>query len=237
MTSGSNTRWRLSLMSMLALAAGLSLVHAQTATPLSDAAKDLVGAWEISNAERDKRCPVTFSVDAAPGGFKLELDTACGSTFPQLKDVVIWKLGPNDAVRLVDSKGVVVLEFTEVESGMYEGERKGEGLFFMQSQAAVKAETRTADQLFGDWRLLRELDQPLCTLTLSNAQEGADRYKVLVKAGCDGAIAGFGLTTWRLDRDQLLLTGRDGTWRFTESDPATWERMPLSTDPLLLMRP
>jgi hypothetical protein len=129
-----------------------------------------------------------------------------------------------------------VLEFTEVESGMYEGERKGEGLFFMQSQAAVKA-ARTADQLFGDWRLLRELDQPLCTLTLSNAQESADSYKLLVKAGCDGAIAGFGLTTWRLDRDQLLLTGRDGTWRFTESDPTTWERMPLSTDPLLLMRP
>ena len=50
------------------------------------------------------------------------------------------------------------------------------------------------------------------------------------------AIAGFGFTTWRLDGDQLILTGRGGNWRFAESDPTTWERVPLSTDPLLLMK-
>ncbi len=58
----------------------------------------------------------------------------------------------------------------------------------------------------------------------------------MVKPGCDARIAGFGPTTWRLDREQLVLTGRSGTWRFTESDPTTWERTPLSTDPLLLMK-
>jgi len=233
----SNTPARSSLMTMLALAAVMSPAGAQPASAVSDAAKDLVGAWEISNADRDKRCAVTFSLDPVASGFKLELDTACGTAFPPLKDVVVWKLGPNDAVWLVDAKGAAVLQFTEVESGMYEGERKGEGLFFMQTQAAVKAETRSADQLFGEWKLLRELDQPLCTLTLSNASDGSDKYKLIVKQGCAAAITGFGLTTWRLDRDQLLLSGRDGTWRFSESDPNTWERMPLSTDPLLLMRP
>jgi protease inhibitor Inh len=227
---------RLQCLSLLTSVVAVSVGHAQ-APAVSDAAKDLVGAWEISNAERDKRCAVTFSTDPAPGGFKLELDPACSSAFPPLKDVVVWKLGPNDRVWLADGKGGAVIEFTEVESGMYEGERKGEGLFFMQTQAAVKAETRSADQLFGDWKLLRELDQPLCTLTLSNTSDGSDKYKIVVKQGCDTAIANFGLTTWRLDRDQLLLTGSGGTWRFTESDPATWERMPLSTDPLLLMRP
>jgi hypothetical protein len=44
------------------------------------------------------------------------------------------------------------------------------------------------------------------------------------------------LSTWRLDRDQLVLTGRAGMWRFSESDAAIWERVPLSTDPLLLVR-
>jgi len=58
----------------------------------------------------------------------------------------------------------------------------------------------------------------------------------VVKPGCDARIAAFGLTTWRLDREQLVLTGRTGAWRFGESDPTTWERVPLSTDPLLLMK-
>ena len=223
-------------LALLALAAAGALGHAQPALPVSDAAKELVGAWEISNADRDRRCAVTFSVDPAPGGFKLELDQGCGTAFPPLKEVVSWKLGPNDAVWLVDAKGAAVFAFNEVESGMYEGERKGEGLYFMQTQTALKAETSTADQLFGDWKLLRELEKPLCTLTLSNAPDGNNKYKLVVKRGCDVSIADFGLTTWQLDRDQLLLTGRGGTWRFSESDPTTWERMPLSTDPLLLMR-
>jgi len=208
----------------------------QQATPqLPEAAKDLVaGAWEISNSDRDKRCPVTFSVDPAPGGFRVDLDAAC--TIAPLKEVVAWGLGPKDALRLLDAKNAPVLEFTEVESGMYEGERKGEGLYFMQTQAALKAEIRSPDQLFGDWKIVRELDKPLCVLTLSNASGGNETYKIVVKPGCDARITAFGLTTWRLDREQLVLTGRAGNWRFGESDPTTWERVPLSTDPLLLMK-
>ena len=75
------------------------------------------------------------------GGFKLELDPACGTAFPALKEVAVWTIGPNDAVRLFDTKGAIVLDFTEVESGMFEAERKGEGLFFMRTQAAIKAAT------------------------------------------------------------------------------------------------
>jgi hypothetical protein len=46
----------------------------------------------------------------------------------------------------------------------------------------------------------------------------------------------FASSTWRLSRYQIVLSGRGGNWRFAESDPTTWERMPLSTDPLLLMK-
>ncbi len=227
---------------VLTFAAAASLAHAQPAPPtpgeqaVSDAARELVGAWEISNADRDKRCAVTFSIDSAPGGFKLELDPDCGNVFPAFKEIVVWTLGPKDAVRLNDARGTPILEFTEVESGMYESERTADGLYFMQAQAALKAEIRNPEQMFGDWKFLREADKPLCTLTLSGTADGADTYKLIVKPPCDPSIAGFGLTTWRLDRDQLVLTGRAGTWRFSESEPTTWERIPLSTDPLLLMR-
>jgi hypothetical protein len=57
-----------------------------------------------------------------------------------------------------------------------------------------------------------------------------------VRPGCASAIASIGFSTWRLDRDQLVLTGRSAMWRFTASDAAIWERVPLSTDPLLLVR-
>jgi hypothetical protein len=218
----------------LAMAAGLA--RAQAPQAVSDAAKDLIGGWEISNSDRDKRCALTFSIDPAPGGLKLVLDPDCSNQFPAFKDITAWKLGPKDEVRLIDPGGSAVIEFAQVESGMYEGHREGEGLFFMQAQAALKAEVHSAEQVFGEWKLLSELDKPLCMLTLSNAADGEGGFKVVVKRGCVATIAGFGLATWRLDDDQLVLAGKGGVWRFSESDPTTWERIPLSTDPLLLMR-
>ena len=223
------------IITLAVLALTASFAQAQGTPPVSDVAKELVGAWEISNSDRDKRCPVTFSLDQAPGGFKLELEPDCA--IGPLKQVVAWTLGPKDILRLVDGNRVPLFEFSEVESGIFEAERKGEGLYFMQTQAALKAEIRSPDQIFGEWQIVRELDKPLCRLTLSDAAAGAEAtYKVVVKPGCDARIAAFGPTTWRLDREQLVVTGRSTTWRFTESDPTTWERTPLSTDPLLLMK-
>jgi hypothetical protein len=220
------------VLALLAFATGLA-----PAQPASDAAQAMVGAWEISNADRDRSCAVTFSVDSAPGGLKLELDAACATALPLLGDVVAWKIGPNDVVLLLDAKGATVVEFTEVESGLYESDRRVGGLMFLQTQAAIKAQTRTADQLFGDWQFLRELDKPLCKLTLSSDGAGGDSYRLVVKPGCEAGIAGLGFTTWRLDRDQIVLVGPGATWRFAESDPTTWERFPLTEDPLLLVRP
>src|SRR5690349_18136526 len=123
------------MMALVALALTVAFARAQGTPPSSDFAKDLVAtAWEISNSDRDKRCPVTFSVDPASGGggFKLELDPAC--TIAPLKQVVAWVLGPKDQLRLVDANKTPVFEFAEVESGILEAERKGEGLYFMQTQ-------------------------------------------------------------------------------------------------------
>ena len=132
----------------------------------------MVGGWEISNADRDRRCPLAFSVDPAPGGYKVELDAECATAFPSLADVVAWDFGPKDVLRLLDAKGAALLEFTEVESGMFESERGADGLLFLQTQASLKIETRTAEQMVGDWDLLREADKPLCRITLSDAAGG-----------------------------------------------------------------
>src|SRR5438132_531162 len=103
----------------IVLALGLQGVAAAQTLEPSESAKGMVGAWEISNAARDKICPLTFSLDPGSGGFKLALDEGC-KVFPSLKDVVVWTMGPADTVRLIDSKGSIVLDFSEVESRMYE---------------------------------------------------------------------------------------------------------------------
>jgi Protease inhibitor Inh len=221
------------LLAALVLTAMPGVAAAEGA--VSEAAQAMVGGWEMSNVDRDRRCPLTFSVEPAPGGYKLDLDAGCPTAFPSLANVAAWMFGPKDVLRFVDAKGAAVLEFTEVENGMFESERGAEGLLFLQTQAALKIDTRTTEQIAGDWNLLREADKPLCRLTLSDAASG-DAFRVIVKPGCDKAIAAFNPSTWRLDRDQLILTGRGGSWRFSESDATVWERVPLSVEPLLLVR-
>ena len=84
-------------IAVLTFALTVGLVPTWAAPAVTDAAREMVGGWELSNAERDKRCPVTFSLDPAYGAFKLALDPTCARVFPQLKDVAAWGFGRNDA--------------------------------------------------------------------------------------------------------------------------------------------
>ena len=195
----------------------------------------MVGGWEISDADRDRRCPLTFSAEPAPGGFKIDFDAGCPhGAFRRSRMSWPGAFGPKDVLRLLDAKGGAVMEFTEVENGMFKSERGGWALVPANPGSA---QGRHADRGADRRRLnlLREADKPLCRLTLSDTASG-DGFRVVVKPGCDKAIAAFDPSTWRLDRDQLILAGRGGTWRFAESDATVWERVPLSVDPLLLVR-
>jgi hypothetical protein len=228
--------YRVGMFMLLALAFGAARAQEQSRTA-ADAAKEMVGPWEFSNADHDRRCVITFSTDTVAGGLKLALDPGCATVFPMLKDVVLWTIQATGPLRLLDGKGNAALEMSEVESGIFEGERKGEGLYFMQPQAAAAIPARSPEQMFGDWAFLREIDKTLCKLTLSNASAGDAGYKITVRPGCDAAIAAFALSTWRLEADQLVLAGRAGSWRFVESDTNIWERIPPSTNPLLMVKP
>ena len=69
----------------------------QPAAPaMGDSAKGLVGSWEFSNADRDKRCNATFANTAVKGGFKVEFDADCVSLFPFVADVTGWRYPDND---------------------------------------------------------------------------------------------------------------------------------------------
>jgi hypothetical protein len=207
-------------------------------TTLNDAVNAMIGAWELSNADHDKVCHVSFRNDAAPGGsggYKIDIDRNCPSVFPSTKDVVAWTVDTYGSLRLLDGQGAAVIELTEVESGMYDGFKPEEGRYILQAAAAVPL--RSADDMIGDWAVARGTGKPICQLTLASAAAGADVFVLKLKPGCDPAVARFAPTAWRMDNgDLVLLSQRGQTWRFEENDANTWQRVPEAADPILLVR-
>jgi hypothetical protein len=219
------------IASMLALG---SLAQAQDSATLK---KDMIGQWELSTTERSKTCVVTLKNDATPQGLKLELEPGCTAALPFTKDITAWNVRGLDIVRLQDAAGQPVIDFTEVESGIFEGLRQGEGVYILQNLAAARSLAKSMDQMIGDWSMVRGNGQAICGLTLTNTEASPDNFQVFLKPKCDPAVAAFAPTQWRLERGQMLLMSANGaTWQFEADDNAQWRRVPDSADPLIMLR-
>jgi hypothetical protein len=202
---------------------------------MSDAAKALVGSWEFANADRDKRCTITFRSDAGPAGLKVEFDRACAGLFPFVRDVAAWSLNEGDFLRLLDARGKPILDFSEVESGIFEAPKPGEGILFIQNASAAGPEPRTAAQMAGEWTIQRNGRQ-ICALTLSNTAVG-EEFAVRVKQPCDQLVTRFAPTTWSMERGEIVLKAARGQpWRFEEGDEQAWRRVPATVDPMQLIK-
>lgn len=206
------------------------------ANPANETAKAMAGAYEFSNADRDRRCTVELKTDlAGAAGLKLEFDKACTGVFPFVKDIAGWTIAENDFLRLHDGKGKPVLEMSEVEHGIFEAPRPGDGVLFLQSVAAVEPPPPTVDQMAGEWDVVRAGGK-ICSLTLASTPSG-DGYALSLKPGCDPSITRFGASSWQMDRSELVLRGSNSqTWRFEENDNNTWQRVPETRDPLSLVK-
>lgn len=201
----------------------------------SEAAKAMVGKWEFSNADRDKVCTLVFRTDPGAVGMKLEFEQACSGHFPFIKEIVGWRLAENDFLRLLNAKGKSVLEFSEVESKMFEAPRPGEGILFIQTVAAVVPDI-TPEQMSGDWTMLRGSGRNMCTLTLSGTALG-EGFALRLSPGCDVSVTRFNPVSWRIERGGLSLSSARGeTWLFEADDPTNWHRIPQTSDPILLVR-
>jgi hypothetical protein len=232
---GMRGRVALLVLGLLALGGGQAAAQAPA---LSDNAKAMIGTWEFSNADRDRVCSITFRGDPSGSGMKVEFDRACVGQFPFIRDVAAWTLLENDFLRLLDSAGRSVLDFSEVESGVYEAPRPGEGILFIQNAAAAApaAPQRSAAEITGEWTVMRGAGKPVCGLTLSNTAAGPD-FAVRVRPPCDPVVARFGPATWQVDRSEIVLkSARGQTWRFEQGEDQTWRRIPETADPILLVR-
>jgi hypothetical protein len=228
-------RFGIALAALAILLGGAMPVRAQDASTLK---KDMIGQWELSTTERSKTCVVTLKADSSPQGMKLELEPACAAALPFTKAIAAWSIkGLGDIVRLQDGAGAAVIDFTEVESGIFEGLRQGEGIYILQNLAAARSLAKSMDQMIGDWAMVRSNGRPICGLTLTNTEASPDNFQVFLKPRCDPAVAAFNPMAWRLERGELLLMSKDGeVWRFEADDNAQWRRVPDSADPLIMVR-
>jgi hypothetical protein len=230
-----NRRARIAIVALVAAIACGAPARAQDTSTLK---KDMVGQWELSTTERSKTCVVTLKSDATPLGMKLELEPTCPKALPFTADINSWSIkGLGDIVRLQDAAGQPVIDFTEVETGIFEGLRTGEGVYILQNLAAARSLAKSMDQMIGDWAMVRSNGESICGLTLTNTEATADNFQVFLKPKCDPAIAAFAPTQWRLDHGQILLLSANGdTWSFEADDNAQWRRVPDSADPLIMLR-
>jgi hypothetical protein len=180
---------------------------------------------------------VTLKNDTSPQGLKLELEPDCAKALPFTKDIAAWNIKGLDIVRLQNPTGEAVIDFTEVESGIFEGIRTGEGVYILQNLAAARSLTKSMDQMIGDWSMVRGSGRVVCGLTLTNTETTQDNFAVFLKPRCDPLVANFNPKQWRLERGELLMMSASGeTWHFEADDNAQWRRVPDSADPLILLR-
>jgi hypothetical protein len=236
----SGGRSRVAVAALLALVAvlGSSASPVRSQDSASTLKKDMIGQWELATTDRSKTCVVTLKSDATPQGLKLELEPGCAAALPFTKDIVAWNIkGLGDIVRLQNATGEAVVDFTEVESGIFEGLRTGEGVYILQNLAAARSLAKSMDQMIGDWSMVRGNGLAICGLTLTNTEAGQDNFQVFLKPKCDPAVAVFAPTQWRLEHGQMLLMSAKGeTWQFEADDNAQWRRVPDSADPLIMIR-
>ena len=199
------------------------------------APRTMVGSWEFSNADREKTCTITFRESG--NNRRVEFDAACAGHFPFVKEIAAWSHSDNDFLRLLDGRGQAVLEFSEVESGIFEAPRPGEGILFIQNPSMLGPAPRTAEQVTGEWSVVRRAGWPICGLSLSNTAAAGEEFVAKVTPPCDRFVASFGPATWTIDRGELMLrSARGQTWRFEAIEDFKWRRVPESADPVILVR-
>jgi protease inhibitor Inh len=199
--------------------------------------KAMVGQWELATTDRSKTCVVTLKGDAIAQGLKLELEPSCPTALPFAKNITAWNVKGLDIVRLQDASGEAVIDFTEVETGIFEGVRQGEGVYILQNLAAARSLAKSMDQMIGDWAMVRGDGNAICGLVLTNNDAGNDNFQVFVKPKCDAKVAAFAPTQWRLDHGQMILMSDSGeAWRFEADDNAQWRLVPDSANPLIMLR-
>ncbi len=126
---------------VIILAAALVVAGGALAQPkpgLDESAKAMIGAWELSNAARDKICTVTFSAAAVKVGYKITFAPDCAGLFPLVQNIAGWRYPQDDLLYWLDAQGKALVEFSEVEDGIFEAPTPGVGVLLLHNPAMAE---------------------------------------------------------------------------------------------------
>ncbi len=123
---------------VLAVLALSGVAWAQPKNELNESAQAMIGAWEFANAAHSKVCAVTFSAHPAKVGYRLSFAPDCAALFPVVGRIVGWRYPEDDLLYLLNAEGNALVEFSEVEDGMFEAPTPGVGVLFLNKPGAGK---------------------------------------------------------------------------------------------------
>ena len=133
------------LIALLLIASPVFAQRAPAPTQ-SESEQDMVGTWELSNAERNKSCTATFKNTRTAVGWRVEFDKNCATVFPIIASAAGWTFPDGDLLRLLDADGRTVTEFSEVEDGIYEAPTPGIGVLFLQNPEAAASKPENSPE-------------------------------------------------------------------------------------------
>lgn len=106
-----------------ALAAALwaTPLAAQEVAVMPDHLFGMVGEWRLEQEDQSlPTCALTFTEDAAPGGWALALPEPCPAPFPPPAAMAAWTIDDADgSVLILDTAGRVTLRVFEDEDGLF----------------------------------------------------------------------------------------------------------------------
>ncbi len=218
---------------------------ARPSLPAAALAERAAGVYRLSDPKGDVACAVTFATAKGKGGMVLTFEPACSRLFPLVQGVAGWSPSPRGGLQWRDEGGAVMLEFNETETGVFEAFATGERSVLFLNHAALSAATLPSPQdVAGGWVLTRAGQKALCRIKLDDAVLGGGQQvledRLVLKAGeCDRGFAALGLFAWRIERELLVLYGKDDqvlTFRADGSGP-NWQKIPAERPAVVLQKP
>ncbi|MFG1421855.1 protease inhibitor Inh/omp19 family protein [Roseixanthobacter liquoris] len=201
-------------------------------------AEQAAGAFVLSSADDQRKCPLTLKTDPAANGFALAFDAGACAGIGFMQQVTAWVPDSSGAIRLMNVQGRLVVEFGQATAGNYEALREGDGVYFLASPTASEDTAVRVEEMLGDWDLARVAGTPICHVVLLEEAAPNGGRKLRLGTPCDAAITQFGPVSWSIEGGNVLMaSGTGGTpLRFARQEDGGWAKVPERGRPLFLLR-
>lgn len=225
--------------SLVVSASLLLCVEAQAGITLTRP-EAVLGPWDLTLDESDKKCRVTLRPEQVHGGLHIAIPAGCRRGLPILATVGAWILPGDDHLDFADVRGRSVLDFSiegdatlvargskgeiyrlaPVEDAAPQNnaspvEQRGAQPAVEPIKLAAKTNSTSAalrpNDIAGRYSVLREGGKDTgCMVTLNDRGKAGGGKASLAPACRDQGIVIFDPTGWQLVNGRLVLTARKG---------------------------